>query len=100
MSNSRFCILIEFSSLTIESLKSFDDNPENCYPYDELRDCFNKFGFTKLNDYMYIGNSNITAVDCVLVTQYLNNKFKWFKPAVRNFKMLRVEDTTDLLKAI
>ena len=49
---------------------------------------------------MYFGGANITAVQCVLAAQKLSATYAWFKPSVRDFRMLRIEEMNDLGPAI
>jgi len=57
-------------------------------------------GFTRQQRSVYFGNANVTAVTCVLAVQDLTKKFSWFGPAVKDIRMLRIEDLNDLMPAI
>jgi len=49
---------------------------------------------------VYFGTDVIDAVSCVVVAQQLAQEFDWFQPAVRDIRMLRIEDNNDLKPAI
>lgn len=58
-------------------------------------------GFTWTQGSVYFGNPNyVDAVKCVLAVQKLSNTYAWFKPSVRDIRMLRVEDNNDLMPAL
>jgi virulence-associated protein VapD len=48
----------------------------------------------------YFGDENIDAVRCVRAVQKLSAKYPWFKPAVRDIRMPRIEENNDLRLAI
>ena len=43
---------------------------------------------------------NITAVNCVVVIQKLAQKYSWFSTCVKEVRMFRIEENTDLLPAL
>jgi virulence-associated protein VapD len=48
----------------------------------------------------YFGNDTIDAVRCVRTVQKFSAKFPWFKPAVRDIRVLRIEENNDLTIAL
>lgn len=42
----------------------------------------------------------MNAVTCVLAVQDLTRRLAWFRPAVRDMRMLRIEENNDLGPAI
>jgi len=42
----------------------------------------------------------VTAVDCVIAVQALKRDVEWFKPSVRDIRMLRIEEDNDLGPAL
>lgn len=48
---------------------------------------------------LYFGE-RVDAVTCVTAIQALAKEYKWFHPSVRDIRMLRIEDTNDLMPAI
>lgn len=57
-------------------------------------------GFIWKKGNIYFGNENITAVNCVLVIQKLAHKYSWFSTCVKEVRMFRIEENTDLLPAL
>ena len=57
-------------------------------------------GFIWKQGNIYFGNENITAVSCVVVIQKLAQKYSWFSTCVKEVRMLRIEENTNLLPAL
>ena len=56
--------------------------------------------FTRLHGDLYLGDPNVSPVQCVLAAQKMKALYPWFKSSVREFKMLRVEDINDMGPAL
>ncbi len=88
---------------------SFDLDTEqlkNVYPssswqnaYGEIKKILVPLGFTWQQGSVYFGE-DLNAVQCVLAAQKLSNSLPWFKPCVRDIRMLRIEELNDLLPAL
>ena len=60
-----------------------------------------KFGFKRQQGSVYFGKTEeVNAVTCVLAVQSLSRSFTWFKPSVKDIRMLIIEDNNDLSPAI
>ena len=57
-------------------------------------------GFIWKQGNIYFGNENITAVNCVVVIQKLAQKYSWFSACVKEVRLFRIEENTDLLPAL
>lgn len=57
-------------------------------------------GFDRTQGSVHFGNDSVDAVTCVLAVQQLTSDFAWFGPAVRDIRMLRIEDNNDLRPAV
>jgi virulence-associated protein VapD len=68
--------------------------------YSDIRRVLEDRGFEWQQGSTYFGNENITAVDCVIAVQALRREYEWFKPSVRDIRMLRIEDNNDLMPAL
>lgn len=68
--------------------------------YAELRGVLEKRGFDWQQGSTYFGGEQTTAVDCVLAVQELSRTYNWFKPSVRDIRMLRIEENNDLAPAL
>ena len=66
----------------------------------EIRKVLEVRGFEWQQGSTYFGGQEITAVDCVLAVQALKREYQWFKPSVRDIRMLRIEDNNDLMPAV
>ena len=58
------------------------------------------YGFDRTQGSVYFGNNEVDAVTCVLAVQQLTADFGWFGSAVRDVRMLRIEDNNDLRPAV
>lgn len=68
--------------------------------YAKIQSVFGKYGFTRRQGSVYFGDETSDAVRCVLAVQEADNQFAWFGPAVRDLRMLRVDEDNDLLPLI
>jgi virulence-associated protein VapD len=73
-------------------------NWRNCYP--KIRDLFAEFGFGRVQGSVYFGDETSDAVRCVMAVQEADRRFAWFAQAVRDLRMLRVDEDNDLMPAI
>ncbi|MGD0472782.1 MAG: virulence factor [Candidatus Velthaea sp.] len=89
---------------------SFDldqDALKHAYPgssannaYFEIRKILRDQGFLWTQGSVYFGSDRIDAVTCVLAAQRLAHELAWFTAAVRDIRMLRIEDNNDLGPAV
>jgi virulence-associated protein VapD len=68
--------------------------------YSDIRKVLEDRGFEWQQGSTYFGGDGVTAVDCVLAVQVLRREYPWFKPSVRDIRMLRIEDNNDLMPAL
>jgi virulence-associated protein VapD len=68
--------------------------------YDGIRRIFEKHGFAWQQGSLYVGNEHTTPVHCVLAVQDVSAQYPWFRFAVRDIRMLRIEENNDLLPAV
>jgi len=68
--------------------------------YTDIRNYLTARGFEWKQGSTYFGDETIDAVRCVTTVQRLAKKFTWFEPAVRDIRMLRIEENNDLMSAI
>ena len=59
-----------------------------------------QFGFARQQGSVYFGDETVDAVRCVLAVQELSRTYVWFSAAVRDIRMLRIEDNNDLMPAV
>lgn len=68
--------------------------------YSDVRRALEAYGFERVQGSVYFGDDTVDAVTCVLAIQSLTSDFDWFGPAVRDIRMLRIEDNNDLMPAV
>jgi len=68
--------------------------------YYDIGRTLRKHGFDRQQGSVYFGDETVDAVRCVLAVQDLAKSYAWFAPAVRDIRMLRIEDNNDLMPAV
>ena len=86
--------------LDTDMLSKTYDSPSYNNAYSDIKNVLETFGFTRQQGSVYFGNENVDAVKTVMAAHKLAKKFSWFKPSVRDIRMLRIEDDNDLMIAI
>jgi virulence-associated protein VapD len=86
--------------LDTQVLKDAYPNDSYANAYADIRKYLTARGFEWKQGSTYFGDDTIDAVRCVRVVQKLSVKFPWFKPAVRDIRMLRIEENNDLMIAL
>lgn len=86
--------------LDTKTLEQIDPNDSWRNAYQDVRKELATRGFDRQQGSTYFGNDTVDAVTCVLAVQALNKKFNWFASAVRDIRMLRIEESNDLMPAI
>ena len=66
----------------------------------DIRKVLEQRGFDWQQGSTYFGNEGVNEVSCVLVAQELSRTYNWFKPSVRDIRMLRIEANSDLSPAL
>jgi virulence-associated protein VapD len=66
----------------------------------DVRNYLTSRGFEWKQGSAYFGDETVDAVRCVRTVQRLAKKFSWFAPAVRDIRMLRIEENNDLKAAL
>ena len=86
--------------LDTQVLKDSDPNDSYANANADIRKYLTARGFVWKQGSTYFGDDTIDAVRCVRTVQKLSAKFPWFKPAVRDIRMLRIEENNDLTIAL
>lgn len=95
--NSMYAIVFDLDTKTLEQIYP-NDSWRNAYQ--DVRKELAARGFDWQQGSTYFGNDTVDAVTCVLAVQALNKKFNWFASAVRDIRMLRIEENNDLMPAL
>ena len=92
-----YAIVFDFDTDTLEQLY-----PNNSWrnAYTDIRNYLTPRGFEWKQDSTYFGDDTVDAVRCVRLVQKLAKKYPWFTPAVRDIRMLRIEENNDLTLAL
>lgn len=92
-----YAIVFDLDTKTLESVYP-NDSWRNAYQ--EVRRVLQAKGFDWQQGSTYFGNDSVDAVTCVLAVQALKKEFAWFAAAVRDIRMLRIEENNDLRPAL
>lgn len=65
--------------------------------YAQIKSVMEQHGFGRMQGSVYFGDDTSDAVRCFLAVRELDDKHAWFGRAVRDLRMLRVDEDTDLL---
>ncbi len=83
-----------------DALKRAYPGPSYTNAYVEIRKILIAEGFEWTQGSVYFGGERINAVTCVMAAQRLARELPWFSGAVRDIRMLRIEDNNDLGPAV
>jgi CRISPR-associated endonuclease Cas2 len=86
--------------LDTEVLKQRYHNDSWQNAYTEVRKVLERHGFDRVQGSVYFGDEHVDPVRCVLAVQDLAKEFQWFRPAVHDIRMLRIEENNDLMPAV
>ena len=92
-----YAIVFDFDT---EMLKQTYPNTSWNNAYADVRNYLSARGFEWMQGSAYFGDETVDAVRCVRVVQRMAKKFAWFTPAVRDIRMLRIEENNDLKSAL
>ena len=96
-SGSMYAVVFDLDQETLGRLYH-GNNPNNAYS--DIRRFLTSRGFEWRQGSTYFGDDTIDAVRCVRVVQRLARKYDWFTPAVKDIRMLRIEENNDLKLAL
>jgi virulence-associated protein VapD len=85
--------------IDMESLRQTHGDLYNS-AYTEIRRVLERHGFAWQQGSVYFGGERINAVTCVLAAIDLARSLPWFAAAVRDIRMLRIEELNDLMPAV
>jgi virulence-associated protein VapD len=68
--------------------------------YDKIERVLGEHGFQRMQGSLYFGTEASNAVTCVTAVQDLDGRCHWFGRAVRDLRMLRIDEDNDLLPAL
>lgn len=75
--------------------------PSIASAYSDIKNALALHGFSRQQGTVYFGDaSTVNAVSCVLAVMDIATKHPWFAPSVKDIRMLRIEDDSDLMPAV
>lgn len=86
--------------LDTETLQNQYHNPSWQNGYDDIRRVLAKHGFERQQGSVYFGDDKVDPVRCVLAIQDVVKECPWFRSAVKDVRMLRIEENNDLMPAV
>lgn len=92
-----YAVVFDFDTATLEQLYPNASWKNAC---SDVRNYLTARGFEWKQGGTYFGNDSIDAVRCIRIVQNLAKKYNWFTPAVRDIRMLRIEENNDLMIAL
>ena len=69
-------------------------------PHHQIGEVLQKLGFHRRQGSVYFGGATINAGTCVLAAFELARVPPWFSASVRDIRMLRIEESNDLMPAV
>lgn len=74
------------------------DSWKGCY--EKIGRVLAEHGFSMQQGSLYFGTPDSDAVTCIMAVQDLDRRFGWFGRAVRDLRMLRIDEDNDLRPAL
>jgi virulence-associated protein VapD len=68
--------------------------------YADIGRVLDQHGFRPQQGSVYFGAPHVTPVHCILAVQDIQKTYPWFAKAVKDIRMLRIEEDNDLMPAI
>ena len=68
--------------------------------YDIICRVLGEHGFQRQQQSLYFGKKGSSAITCVLAVQDLQKRNPWFRSAVGDIRMMRIEELNDLYPAL
>ena len=94
---SVFAITFDMDTATLQA-SYHNESWQNAYG--DIGRVLAQHGFNRQQGSVYFGDETVDAVRCVLAVQDLSRSYVWFSAAVKDIRMLRIEDNNDLMPAI
>ena len=89
-----------FLNIDIDNLnKQYNgNNTPNVYGHIRKFMVSNGFEWKSIN--LYLGDDSINVVKCITTIQQLSSKYEWFKPYIKELRLLRISSDMDLSTAL
>ena len=84
-----------------DTLEKTYHGPCHTDAYSDIRKTLEGRGFTRQQGSVYFGDGDqVNAVACVLAVMELTRQHPWFARSVTDIRMLRIEDSNDLMPVV
>ncbi|MEO7786217.1 MAG: hypothetical protein ABIR77_00120 [Sphingomicrobium sp.] len=67
------------------------------YCYTQIKMVMAEHGFHRVQGSVYFGDEASSPVSCMLAVKAMDERFAWFGRAVKDLRMLRVDEDDDML---
>ena len=91
-----YAIAFDLDTKIAESLCG--SNWRNCYA--QIERILNSHGFQGVQGSVYFGEPGSSPVTCMTAVQEIDRKYAWFGRAVRDLRMMRIEEENDLMPVL
>ena len=85
--------------MDIEQLRTNYGDPYN-NAYLDIRRVLQRHGFTWQQGSVYFGSPSVTAASVMVAVIDLTTRLPWFAAAVRDIRLLRIEELNDLMPVV
>ena len=93
-----YAIIFDINVYCIYSQDNNDNSTNNIYS--DIRKFMQTNHFSWQQGGVYFSDESINSVDCVLTIQKLSKKYPWIRACAKDIKMLRIEESSDLLQVL
>ena len=94
---AKYAIMLTLDADTLS--KTYTGN-NTLMAYTDIEGTLRGYGFSHKQGSVYFGDEGVDAVHTVIAAQKLSKKYDWFAPSVKDVRMLRIEEDSDLTVAI
>ena len=94
---TRYAIMLTLDADTLS--KTYTGN-NTLSAYTDIEGTLRSYGFSHKQGSLYFGDEGVDAVHTVIAAQKLSKKYDWFAPSVKDVRMIRIEEDSDLTVAI
>lgn len=67
------------------------------YCYTQIKMVMAEYGFQRVQGSVYFGDADSSPVSCMLAVKAMDDRFAWFGRAIKDLRMLRVDEDDDML---
>lgn len=95
-----YAIIVDLEAYRLKELKDATKPQSLQEANSVIAATLHSWGFFFCLESLYLGESYVDAIRCILAIQNLTRTYTWFEPVVSVARMLRIEEQDDLMPAI